>query len=67
MWEILQNLNPASRVYQFLEECGEGLEHIVLQTGSTLVSRSTTEQSFAVNRQLFLVEQGYKYQIRYFE
>ena len=33
----------------------------------TLVSRGTTEQSFAVNRQLFLVEQGYKYQIRYFE
>ncbi|MEW5956973.1 MAG: DNA repair helicase XPB [Chloroflexota bacterium] len=33
----------------------------------TLVSKSTTEQSFAVNRQLFLVEQGYKYQIRYFE
>ncbi len=33
----------------------------------TLVSKSTTEQTFAVNRQLFLVEQGYKYQIRYFE
>lgn len=33
----------------------------------TLVSKGTTEQSFAVNRQLFLVEQGYKYQIRYFE
>ena len=31
----------------------------------TLVSRGTDEQRFAVNRQLFLVEQGYKYQIRY--
>lgn len=33
----------------------------------TLVSKGTSEQSFAVNRQMFLVEQGYKYQIRYFE
>jgi DNA excision repair protein ERCC-3 len=32
----------------------------------SLVSRSTEEQRFAVNRQLFLVEQGYKYQIEYF-
>jgi len=31
----------------------------------TLVSKGTDEQNFAVNRQLFLVEQGYKYQIRY--
>ena len=31
----------------------------------TLVSRSTDEQRFAVNRQIFLVEQGYKYLIRY--
>ena len=31
----------------------------------TLVSKGTDEQIFAVNRQLFLVEQGYKYQIRY--
>ena len=30
-----------------------------------LVSRGTDEQRFAVNRQIFLVEQGYKYQIRY--
>lgn len=29
----------------------------------TLVSRGTTEQDFAVKRQLFLVEQGYSYQI----
>ncbi|MBF0119838.1 MAG: helicase-associated domain-containing protein [Desulfobacterales bacterium] len=33
----------------------------------TLVSKSTDEQSFGVNRQLFLIEQGYKYQIRYYE
>jgi DNA excision repair protein ERCC-3 len=33
----------------------------------TLVSKGTDEQNFAVNRQLFLVEQGYKYQIRYYE
>jgi len=32
----------------------------------TLVSKGTVEQSFGTNRQLFLVEQGYKYQIRYF-
>ncbi|MEM7125031.1 MAG: DNA repair helicase XPB [Chloroflexota bacterium] len=33
----------------------------------TLVSQDTTEQEFGINRQLFLVEQGYKYQIHYFE
>ncbi len=33
----------------------------------TLVSRGTDEQEFALNRQLFLVEQGYKYEIRYFD
>lgn len=33
----------------------------------TLVSKGTDEQEFALNRQLFLVEQGYKYHIRYFE
>jgi len=33
----------------------------------TLVSRGTDEQRFAVNRQIFLVEQGYKYRIRYEE
>jgi DNA excision repair protein ERCC-3 len=32
----------------------------------TLVSKGTDEQSFGVNRQLFLVEQGYRYQIRYY-
>lgn len=32
----------------------------------TLVSKGTDEQSFAVNRQMFLVEQGYKYRIRYY-
>ena len=32
----------------------------------TLVSKDTVEQRFALNRQLFLVEQGYKYHIRYF-
>jgi DNA excision repair protein ERCC-3 len=31
----------------------------------TIVSKGTTEQDFGINRQLFLVEQGYKYQIRY--
>jgi len=30
----------------------------------TLISRDTTEQEFARNRQLFLTEQGYKYQIQ---
>lgn len=33
----------------------------------TLVSKDTTEQEFGINRQLFLVEQGYKYQIHHFE
>lgn len=33
----------------------------------TMVSKSTGEQEFALNRQLFLVEQGYKYQIKYYE
>jgi len=33
----------------------------------TLVSRGTDEQRFSVNRQLFLVEQGYRYQIEYDE
>ncbi|BBO83741.1 DNA repair helicase XPB [Desulfosarcina ovata] len=32
----------------------------------TLVSKGTDEQNFALNRQLFLVEQGYKYHIRYY-
>ena len=32
----------------------------------TLVSKGTDEQTFALNRQLFLVEQGYKYHIRYY-
>ncbi len=33
----------------------------------TLVSKNTNEQSFSLNRQLFLVEQGYKYHIDYFD
>ena len=33
----------------------------------TLVSRNTEEQRFALNRQLFLVEQGYKYNIKYID
>lgn len=33
----------------------------------TLVSRGTDEQRFSVNRQLFLVEQGYRYHIEYDE
>ncbi|MCE8422891.1 MAG: hypothetical protein J5U16_03030 [Candidatus Methanoperedens sp.] len=32
----------------------------------TLVSKGTIEQTFSTNRQLFLVEQGYRYHIRYF-
>ncbi|MCB0105742.1 MAG: DEAD/DEAH box helicase, partial [Caldilineaceae bacterium] len=32
----------------------------------TIVSKGTTEQDFGINRQLFLVEQGYRYQIRYY-
>jgi len=31
----------------------------------SLISHNTVEQSFGVNRQLFLLEQGYKYEIRY--
>jgi hypothetical protein len=30
----VQNWNPESRVYQFLEEHGEGLEHISMRTDS---------------------------------
>jgi len=33
----------------------------------TLISQGTREQTFGLNRQLFLVEQGYRYQIRYFD
>lgn len=33
----------------------------------TIVSRDTTEETFAQNRQLFLTEQGYEYQIYTFE
>ncbi|MFH1761629.1 MAG: DEAD/DEAH box helicase, partial [bacterium] len=33
----------------------------------TLISKGTVEQTFGIKRQLFLVEQGYKYQIRYFD
>lgn len=33
----------------------------------TLVSKSTREQEFGLKRQLFLVEQGYKYRILYFD
>lgn len=33
----------------------------------TLVTRDTKEQSFAANRQLFLTEQGYRYQISHAE
>jgi DNA excision repair protein ERCC-3 len=32
----------------------------------TLVSKGSREQDFAINRQMFLVEQGYKYHIEYF-
>ena len=32
----------------------------------TLVSRNTDEQVFSTKRQLFLVEQGYRYEIRFF-
>ncbi len=32
----------------------------------TLVSKGTDEQDFSLNRQLFLVEQGYRYHIRYY-
>ncbi len=33
----------------------------------TLVSKGTDEQRFGINRQLFLVEQGYRYHIEFFE
>jgi DNA excision repair protein ERCC-3 len=33
----------------------------------TLISKGTDEQMFGTKRQLFLVEQGYRYQIRYFD
>jgi len=33
----------------------------------SIVSRGTDEQRFALNRQLFLVEQGYKYRIEYYD
>lgn len=33
----------------------------------TLVSRDTKEQDFALNRQMFLAEQGYKYIIEYYQ
>jgi len=31
----------------------------------TIVTRDTVDQTFAANRQRFLTEQGYKYEIRY--
>jgi DNA excision repair protein ERCC-3 len=33
----------------------------------SLVTRDTREQEFAMNRQLFLAEQGYQYQIKNWE
>jgi DNA excision repair protein ERCC-3 len=33
----------------------------------TLVSHGSSEQEFGIKRQMFLVEQGYRYEIRYFE
>ncbi len=33
----------------------------------SLVTRDTKEQDFAFNRQLFLTEEGYRYEIRYAE
>ena len=33
----------------------------------TIVSKDTTEQEFAARRQLFLVEQGYRYRIVYWD
>ncbi len=33
----------------------------------TIVSRNTEDQRFSINRQLFLVEQGYKYHIQYID
>jgi DNA excision repair protein ERCC-3 len=33
----------------------------------SLVSRNTDEQDFSLNRQMFLVEQGYRYRIEYFD
>ena len=33
----------------------------------SLVSRNTDEQDFSLNRQMFLVEQGYRYHIAYFD
>ncbi|MCP4357933.1 MAG: DEAD/DEAH box helicase [Chloroflexi bacterium] len=33
----------------------------------TLVSRGSREQEFGVKRQMFLVEQGYRYEIRYYD
>ena len=47
---VVQNWNPESRVYKFLQARGEGLEHIALQTTSILEDleylRSIGEQVF---------------------
>lgn len=55
----------AQRLGRVLRPKGEGAENVA--HFYSVVTRDTTEQEFAYNRQLFLTMQGYKYEIRFSE
>ncbi len=53
----------AQRLGRVLRPKGEGLENIA--HFYSIVSRNTKEQDFAQNRQMFLTQQGYSYEIEF--
>ncbi|MDX1971211.1 MAG: DEAD/DEAH box helicase, partial [Candidatus Sumerlaeia bacterium] len=55
----------AQRLGRVLRPKGEGIENIA--HFYSIVSHNTKEQEFAQNRQMFLTQQGYNYQIEYAE
>lgn len=55
----------AQRLGRVLRPKGEGLENVA--HFYSVVSQNTKEQEFATNRQLFLTQQGYAYEIRFQE
>ena len=54
-------MEPANMLSQM---CHEGLSNAEANF-YTIVTRDTVDRTFAANRQRFLTEQGYKYEIRY--
>jgi DNA excision repair protein ERCC-3 len=51
----------AQRLGRIIRPKGEGM----MAHFYTIVTRETVDQTFAANRQRFLTEQGYKYEILY--